>query len=392
MRIAYLALIEIDVANAGLVHTREICEGLVALGHEVTLILPRPLRMQAWPGIRHVWVRWWGFDRLRQWPFFVESAWHLWRLHRARRFDLLYVREMARHPFLPSLARWLHVPLVVEVNGWMLDDLRLLGASRSELRATEWSQRKLFRAAAGILASAAGNAEKIVRYYDIPKERVHVQELGTNTAHFTPGGRERARRDLGLPLDGQIILYAGSFHPHHDLSTLLKAFAQLVAQGFEKVWLLLVGDGHQWEPTRQSLASSGITERVIMCGFRPYEKIPSYFQAAEIGVLPLTLAKIKQQNGAVAAKLWDYMAAGLPVVVTDFPHTPSGSLLADKACVVPPEDPNALAKALVDLLTDVNKRTRFAEAGLHYVRQHRTWRQAAAETADFIVKRLKDTA
>ena len=42
MRIAYLALIEIDVANASLVHTREIAEGLAALGHEVTVILPRP--------------------------------------------------------------------------------------------------------------------------------------------------------------------------------------------------------------------------------------------------------------------------------------------------------------------------------------------------------------
>ena len=62
MRIVYLALIEIDVANACLVHTREITEGLAALGHEVTVILPRPSRVQAWQGVRHVSVRWWGFE------------------------------------------------------------------------------------------------------------------------------------------------------------------------------------------------------------------------------------------------------------------------------------------------------------------------------------------
>lgn len=390
MRIAYLALIEIDVANACLVHTREIAEGLAALGHEVTVILPRPLRRQAWQGVRHVWVRWWGFDRGRQWVFFVESAWRLWRLHRRGRFDLLYVREIARHPFLPGLARWLRLPLFVEVNGWVLDDLQHLGASRRELRAAERSQRNLFTAAVGILASTVGNAEKIVMDYGIPRQRVHVQELGTNTARFMPGDRQRVRKDLGLPLNGEIILFAGSFHPNHDLSTLVNAFGQLVAQGFEKVLLLLVGDGRQWQSIRQSFASSGITGRVIMPGFRPYEEISFYFQAADIGVVPLTATNITQRNGAITAKLWDYMAAGLPVVITDFPYTPSGSLLADKAYLVPPEDPNAMARAFVDLLGNVDKRARLAQAGLNYVRQHRTWRQAAAETADFVAKRLKE--
>jgi len=151
-----------------------------------------------------------------------------------------------------------------------------------------------------------------------------------------------------------------------------------------------VGHGHQWEAIRRSLASPGITGRVVMPGFRPYEEVRLDFQAADIGVVPLTAAKIRQQNGAFASKLWDYMAAGLPVVVTDFPYTPSASLLADKAYVVPPEDPNAMATAFVDLLGNADKRGRLAQAGLNYVRQHRTWRQAAAETADFVAKRLKE--
>jgi glycosyltransferase involved in cell wall biosynthesis len=392
MRIVYLALIEIDVANACLVHTREIAEGLAALGHDVTLILPRPLRMQSWLGIRHVWVRWWSFDRLGEWAFFVESAWRLWWLHRRRRFDLLYVREMARHPFLPGLARWLRLALFVEVNGWLLDDLRLRGASRRELGAVERSQRHLFRAAIGIVASTRGNAQKVVSSHGVPKERVCVQELGTNAAHFTPGDPQRVRSDLALPADAQIILFAGSFNPHHDLSTLVDAFARLVSQSSQRVLLLLVGDGQRRQAVRQSLDAAGLRGHVLMSGACPYEKIPAYFQAVDIGVLPLTAAKIRQQEGALASKLWDYMAAGLPVVVTDLPDTPSASLLAGKAYVVPPEDPNAMAGAFADLLGNVDKRDRLAQAGLNYVRQHRTWRQAALETADFMAKRLQETA
>jgi glycosyltransferase involved in cell wall biosynthesis len=390
MRLAYLALIEIDVAGASLIHAREIAEGLAGLGHEVTLILPRPLQMQSWHGVQHVWVRWWGFDRLKQWFFFVESAWRLWRLHRHRPFDLLYVREMARHPFLPRFVRWLRLPLFVEVNGWVLDDLALLGASDKEVRAAEQSQRSLFRAASGILADAIGDGESVISKYNIPKRRVHVQELGTNTARFVPGDKNRVRTDLGLPLDRQIILFAGSFHPHHDLNTLVKAFARLLSHPYERLLLVLVGSGAQWHSTQQCVDSLGIGDHVRAPGSVPYERIPAYFQAADVAVLPLTARRIQRLNGALAFKLWDYLAAGLPVVVTDFPSTSSASLLAELAYVVPPEDPDAMAKAFADLLGSIDKRTRMAQAGMNYVRQHRTWRHVAVDTADFIARRLKE--
>jgi len=389
MRVAYLALVEIDVSNACTIHTREMSEQLAVLGHEVTLFLPIPLRMQAWRGVQHVWVRWWGFDLPRQWAFFVESAWRLWRLHRQQRFDVLYVREIIRHSFLPWLAGWLRVPLVVEVNGWALDDLELLGASPRALRAAERCQRTLFRTAHGILASTVGNAEKVITHYGIRKQQVYVQELGSNAEHFSPGDKAQARAELGLPLEKQIILFAGSFHPHHDLGTLLDAFAQLASQDSKRL-LLLVGDGAQRQAICLLSESLKIAGQVRMVGVRPYEEMPMYFRAADIGVLPLTVGKIRQQNGALAAKLWDYMACGLPVVVTDFSDTPSARLLSDKAHVVPPEDAKAMADALLDLLKDVDKRDKLAVRGREYVLHHRTWKQAAIDTANFIAKRLEE--
>jgi len=388
MHIAYLALIELDVSNACSIHTREMSEQLAALGHEVTLILPRPLHRQTWQGVRHVWVRWWGFDRSRQWAFFVESAWRVWRLHNRQRIDVLYVREMNEHPFLPWLARWLGVSMIVEVNGWVLDDFQLLGASQWKLHAAHRRQRKLFNASHGIVVSTIGNAQKVTRHYGIPQDRVLVQELGTNTEHFRPGDRKRARRDIGIPLEGLVILFAGSFHPHHDLGTLLDAFSQLVRQDIN-AWLVLVGQGTQRESIQRWVEGLGMASHVRMEGACPYEKIPTYFHAADIGVVPLTGPKIRQQQGALASKLWDYMACRLPVVVTDFPDTPSASLLADKAYVVPPEDANTMATALIDLLRNSNRRSRLGAIGYEYVCHHRTWRHAAVETSAFMEKRVR---
>ncbi len=387
MRIAYVAFVEIDVANACLIHTREISEQWALLGHDVTVILPRPLRKQTWSGVRHAWVRWWGFDRPRQLTFFLESVWRLFRLHRAHPFDVLYVREFLRHPSLPRLLHRLELPYFVEVNGWVLDDLRLLGASHREIRAVQRGQQKLLAAATGLVVSTAGNAEKITRCYGIPSERILVQELGTNVEHYTPGDRQRARQATGLPVDGLIILFAGSFHPHHDLPTLIDAFARLVVPG-TPVTLVLVGQGSQWQPIRSRVVALGLASHVSMLEARPYEDMPAYFQAADIGVLPLTGSKIRQQNGALAAKLWDYMAAGLPVLVTDYPDTPSAALLGDKVYRVPPEDPQAMEAGLRALMENDDLRRRLSAAGLDYVRKQRTWRHAAEETIRFMQRRM----
>lgn len=389
MRMAYLALVELDVENACVVHTREISERLAALGHDVTLILPRPLRGQRWAGVRHVWVRWWGFDRLRATAFYLQGVWLLARMHREQPFDLLYLREAIRQRFLPALARWLRLPLFVEVNGWTLDDLRLIGASDRELEATRRVQASLFRAAAGIIVSTVGNAEKVAGQYGIPRARILVQELGTNTEHFTPGDRGPARRTLDLPPESPIILFAGSFHPHHDVRTLVEAFARLAAKDPRPV-LLLVGQGAQWSAVGELVRGLGLGPRVTMVPAVPYERIPLYYRAADIGVLPLSRANIRQRNGCIALKLWDYMAAGLPVVATDLPDTASYPLLCDKAVLVPPEDPSVLEKTLQGLLDQEEVRERLGLAGRHYVQRHRGWRHAAEETAGFLMNRLKE--
>ena len=87
MRIAYLSFIEIDISNACLIHTREIAEQFASLGHEVTIFLPRPLKMQKWQQVKHVWVRLWGFGGVKEALFRLESAFRILLLHFRKRFD-----------------------------------------------------------------------------------------------------------------------------------------------------------------------------------------------------------------------------------------------------------------------------------------------------------------
>ncbi|MDX8413349.1 MAG: glycosyltransferase family 4 protein [Mariprofundales bacterium] len=378
MRIAYLALIELDVPNACLIHTREITEQMVNLGHEVELFLPQPLQQQVWWGVHHHWVHFWGFDPLRRFCFQVEACARLWWQHRNTPFDCLYLREMEASELLVRMCGLLSLPLFVEVNGWLLDDLGLMGANKDQKHRAQRSQRQLMRAACGVIASTVGNAHNVKHHYDV--RCVMTQELGVNGDLFSSMDQSQSRQKLNIADDATIILFAGSFHPHHDLFTLINAFAS-VHQRLPSVRLVLLGEGAQWQQAELWVREAGVASMVDCVGGRPYEEMPCWFSAADLLVSPLIAQKITQQNGALATKIWEAMAAGTRVLLTDFPDSASYSLLSPLAWITPPEDVAAMADGIVEALSVQDGREMRAQT---YVLQQRSWKKAAQETLLFM--------
>lgn len=378
MRIAYLALIELDVPNACLIHSKEIAEQMVELGHEVEMFLPLPLRKQVWRGMKHHWVRFWGFDALRRHIFLIGACFKILRSHKENAFDCLYLREMEAASLLCQLCKHLKLPLFVEVNGWLLDDLRLINASDAALKKAESNQGVLLQSTCGVIASTLGNAENVKKHYQV--EHVMTQELGVNASLFAGMESSQARKHLKLRNDEQLILFAGSFHPHHDLKTLIHAFARL-QKGLSNVRLLLVGDGAQYQDVQAWVNDLGLQDKVLFSGSQPYEDMPYWFAAADLLVSPLIAQKIKQQNGALATKVWEAMAAATPVLVTDMEGTQSYQLLSQLAWVCEPENSEDMANVMQKALCGSSHRVEHARA---YVLEERSWRKAASDTLDFM--------
>ena len=311
MRIIYFAFVETDISNACLIHTRELAENTATLGHDVTVVLPRPLKPQTWQNVEHIWIRFWGFDRPRRYAFFLESVLRIFWTHYQRPHDLFYLRETEYTPFLLPLLRFTKLPLFVEVNGWLLDDLHLKGADANRIATARAHQQLLFQTATGILVSTTGNADRLASSYGIPSVRIHVQELGGNTVLFKPGDRKKSRAQLDLPLNAKLILFAGSFHHHHDLELLVESFSFVLEQ-YPESYLILLGTGAQFESIKRRVEMLRLNNNVMMPGVRPYEEMPIWHRAADIAILPLTAKKVEQQNGCLSLKLWEYMASGLP--------------------------------------------------------------------------------
>src|SRR5207247_4981065 len=152
-----------------------------------------------------------------------------------------------------------------EVNGWLLEELRIEGVPAGALESAKRRQQAWFQAAASMLVSIVGNADKVEAHYGIPRRQIVVQELGTNTEHFSPGDKPASRMAIGLSPDWLIVLFAGSFNPHHDLGTLLEAFARMAAvEGRGR--LVLVGQGALWNSVRARSSGRGLGDGVFMAG------------------------------------------------------------------------------------------------------------------------------
>jgi glycosyltransferase involved in cell wall biosynthesis len=346
------------------------------------------MKKQKWENVDHKWIRFWGFDLPRKYIFFLQSVSRIFWTHRRQPYDLLYLRETEHTPLLLPLLRLTKLPLFVEVNGWLLDDLHLKGATADRISSAKAHQQLLLQTATGILVSTTGNADRLSSFYGIEKSRIHVQELGCNTILFNPGDQKNSRTLLGLPSHAKLILFAGSFHHHHDLEILIKSFS-LVLKQYPETYLILLGTGAQFETIQRKIEELRLNSHVVLPGVRPYEEMSIWHRAADIAILPLTAKKIEQQNGCFSLKLWEYMASGLPVIATDFSHTSSAKLLDDKVVIVPPEETDTMATAILRLLREPSLCRQLSAAGRSYVLEHRTWRHAARETIDFIMLRLQ---
>ncbi len=150
-----------------------------------------------------------------------------------------------------------------------------------------------------------------------------------------------ARAALGLPPAAPVLLFFGFIRRYKGLHVLLEAMP-LILDALPEARLLVAGEFYEDEaPYRRLIAQNGLHERVLLHGeYLPNEAVPRYFAAADVVVQPYVSAT--QSGVAQVAFHFDK-----PAIVTDVgglaevvPHERAG-------LVVPPEDPAALAAAVV---------------------------------------------
>jgi glycosyltransferase involved in cell wall biosynthesis len=165
------------------------------------------------------------------------------------------------------------------------------------------------------------------------------------------------------------IVLHGSL-PKYHLEVCLAIDAALVERGHSAHWLL-IGKIPEMNWLTLELARRGITERFHLKDFIPHREVASELNKAKTGIIPLPNLPKFQNN--IPQKLFEFMALGIPVVLSDLP--PSRPFVGDgrSAIMVPPEDYGAYADALIRLLRNPRLRDEMGMEGKRRVMEEYNW-------------------
>ena len=166
-----------------------------------------------------------------------------------------------------------------------------------------------------VLASCSVEAEQIASLYGGDPGRIRIVPPGVDHAFFGPGHRPQARRALGLPLDGRLLLFVGRIQPLKCADVAIETLAELRQDGDQDYRLVVVGgpSGPHGEKALRGLHdvadARGVGDHVHFVDPQPHELLSSYYRAADVCIVPSR----SESFGLVALEA---AACGTPVVAS----------------------------------------------------------------------------
>lgn len=355
MRILYFADVRFPLERANGIQTMETCHALAERGHDVTLAVRPDTQQPARDPFEYYGLPRGPRLRIERAPVsgpatarrFGYLAFALGRALGKGRADIIMTRDLGLAALLVKMPGSLRAPVVYESHGYAPDVATALPAlvatakapSAAKVKRLGAREAQVWRGADGYVTITQGlRAELIERFGD----RAHVAVV--------PDGVRLTHRAIDLEQPAaNVVAYAGHLYAWKGVDVLLEALAQVPgATG------LIIG-GHAAEPdlarTQARARELGLDARVTFTGLLPPDRVPELLRTAAVLALPNQASAISTRFTS-PLKLFEYMAAGRPIVASDLPSI--REVLHDRvdALLVAPGDAQGLAAAIRELLQD----------------------------------------
>lgn len=352
----------------------EEAHALKALGHEVTILayykgndVPgfRVLRTAPTPWHKTYEV---GSSR-HKFAFDALLGLSLTRLLARERFDVVHAHLHEGALIAGVLARLFKTPVCFDYQGSLTDEMKQHGFIKHEAllrlfgRVERWAERM----PSAIFTSTKHAAESLQKTFGTTKPIQHLPD-GVNTETFnpkvlSPEARAAQRAAWGIGADEPVVAFLGLLAPHQGINNIIEAAVLAKAQGRRVRWLVMgYPNVDGW---RKRAMQAGLTDEIVFTGRVPYAHAPRMLALGDIAIAP----KLSLTEGS--GKLLNYMAMGLPTVAFDTPA--QREYLGHLGVYVPMGDSAALAREVLALLNQPERRTVLSEKLRLRARQHFGW-------------------
>jgi colanic acid/amylovoran biosynthesis glycosyltransferase len=278
------------------------------------------------------------------------STMALERYLRAEDTRLVHYHYLTDARFLLGLKIRLDVPSVVSTYGYDVSSFPSMwhGLGLRYVRAA-------FRHFDWFLAMSEDMREDLVAL-GCPEQKVRVHYYGSDTRRFRyPSRTYEPERRL-------TVLCCGRLEEAKGQRDVLIALRRVERRGRHRFRVVIVGDGSMRAELERLVAEYGWRDRVSFHGHVPYtsHELIKHFHEADVFAHPsVTVGGLKE---GIPGTIVEAMAAGLPVVATRHAGIPAVIDDGENGLLVPERDPDALAAALEQLLTDGSARERLGRA------------------------------
>jgi glycosyltransferase involved in cell wall biosynthesis len=272
------------------------------------------------------------------------------RLLEAQRPDIVHTHDYRADLLHAPLARRMGIPTVTTIHG----------SSRMSWRTDlfEAVQFRLLRRFQAVVAVSRALVADLTRA-GVPPDRIHlVPNAWDGRSELL--SRVDARHALGLPLDAFVVGWVGRLIPIKGCDVFLRAVSRL---GDRSIHASIIGHGPERQRLEALVAQDGLADRVHFHGCR--EGAAKLLRAFDAWVL-------SSRSEGTPMALFEAMAAGVPIVATNVGGV--GDAVSEaEACLVPPDDPDALAARLQDIHRGrFDTEARVAAARARLLAQHGT--------------------
>ena len=289
-------------------------------------------------------------------------------------FDLVYERYSLWSYGAMEYAQKKGIPGILEVNAPLILE-QIQHRSLVHLKEAETVAVKVFNAATMIIAVSDTIKDYLSQYVDNP-DKIKVIPNGVNPERFIP------RKSNHLSPSSFTIGFVGSLKPWHGVPILLNAFEKF-HRHYPQSNLLIIGKGPESDRLKAEIEAKNLQSIVQLTGAVSPQKIPSLLTQMDVAVAPYPPLDTFYFS---PLKVYEYMAAGLPVVASDIGQISEVIEHEINGLLCPPGDVNALVNAFESLWRSPQLRHQLGTAARQTILHNYTWDQVVERILKLVSK------
>lgn len=293
--------------------------------------------------------------------------------------DMVYLYKPTPITILGLIPKLLfRKPVILDLDDLGSEVMKLQQQSKLQYTLVATCERLAMRFASSIVVTST-YLEKIVRE-QYPNKQILVLPNGVEPYDYQPVEPKQPRH---------AIYYFGFVNRLSLVETMLRAVPAVV----EKVpdaQVTIVGGGSALDEAKKLVRDLGVKKAVTFTGWVDVLEAQNYAQFADLAIC--CQPDIPTVRAASNMKVFQYMAMSTIPVVSDVGDLGSYVKNGKLGAIVPADDEAALAKALISLLLDDDKRTRTAKAARKAAESEYAWSVRVDELQGFLKSQLKDGA